>query len=212
MLNKKFIAIIAAAIMVYLGINAFAQPSEDTTAPIITLNGDAIMTINVGTNFVDPGATAQDDVDGNLTSEIVVTGDVDEDTLGTYQLRYNVSDNAGNAAEEVVRTVNVINPDPNAPIITLLGANPYIIEVDGTYVEPGARAEDDVDGEMILTDENITGEVDTSRLGTYLYIIFTDSNGNKALTVTRVVRVVDTAAPVITLNGASEVRISKWNL
>ncbi|MGI6324368.1 MAG: immunoglobulin-like domain-containing protein [Bacilli bacterium] len=208
MLNKKFIAIIAAAIMVYLGINAFAQPSEDTTAPIITLNGDAIMTINVGTNFVDPGATAQDDVDGNLTSEIVVTGDVDEDTLGTYQLRYNVSDNAGNAAEEVVRTVNVINPDPNAPIITLLGANPYIIEVDGTYVEPGARAEDDVDGEMILTDENITGEVDTSRLGTYLlYYDITDSNGNKALTVTRVVRVVDTAAPVITLNGASEVRI-----
>ena len=100
MLNKKFIVIIIAAIMVYLGINAFAQPSEDTTAPIITLNGDAIMTINVGTNFVDPGATAQDDVDGNLTSEIVVTGDVDEDTLGTYQLRYNVSDNAGNAAEK----------------------------------------------------------------------------------------------------------------
>ena len=51
---------------------------------------------------------------------------------------------------------------------------------------------------MILTDENITGEVDTSRLGTYLlYYDITDSNGNKALTVTRVVRVVDTAAQLL---------------
>ncbi|MFY0598921.1 MAG: DUF5011 domain-containing protein [Cyclobacteriaceae bacterium] len=79
----------------------------DTEVPVITLLGDAEMTITVGDTFADPGATANDNVDGDISTSIVVTGTVDVSTIATYTLNYNVSDAAGNAAAEVSRTVIV---------------------------------------------------------------------------------------------------------
>src|SRR5690606_15325367 len=75
-----------------------------------------------GDPFVDPGATAFDFVDGDLTADIVVEGadDVDTGTLGTYLITYNVSDAAGNAADEVTRTVNVV---PESPYLYRIDAN-----------------------------------------------------------------------------------------
>jgi hypothetical protein len=78
-------------------------------APVITLLGDAEVNINVGDVYTDAGATASDDVDGNITASIVVGGTVNTSAAGSYVLTYNVSDSAGNAALEVSRTVNVLN-------------------------------------------------------------------------------------------------------
>jgi hypothetical protein len=90
---------------------------EDTEPPVITLLGDNPMNLTVGDTFTDPGATAVDNVDGDLTESIVVGGDtVDTSTAGTYVITYNVSDAAGNAAEEVTRTVNVEEPVVNPTI------------------------------------------------------------------------------------------------
>jgi len=89
----------------------------DTIAPVIILTGSATMNLNVGDSFTDPGATASDNIDGDLTSSIVTTGAVVLDTAGTYQITYNVSDAAGNAATPVIRTVIVSEPagDTEAP-------------------------------------------------------------------------------------------------
>ncbi|WP_282166082.1 immunoglobulin-like domain-containing protein, partial [Cellulophaga baltica] len=72
----------------------------DTTAPAITLVG-ADVTINQGQEYTDQGATALDDVDGDITTDIVVDNTVNKDVVGTYTVTYNVSDDAGNAATEV---------------------------------------------------------------------------------------------------------------
>ncbi|NER19022.1 immunoglobulin-like domain-containing protein, partial [Spongiivirga citrea] len=83
--------------------------SGDTEAPVITLNGDATIEVTQGETFTDPGATATDNVDGDISGNITVGGDtVDTGTVGTYTITYNVSDAAGNAATEVTRTVNVV--------------------------------------------------------------------------------------------------------
>nr|WP_298998134.1 immunoglobulin-like domain-containing protein [uncultured Allomuricauda sp.] len=81
----------------------------DTTPPVITLTGDAVVDLNVGDPaYVDAGATATDNVDGDITANIMVGGDtVDTNVAGTYTITYNVMDAAGNAATEVTRTVNV---------------------------------------------------------------------------------------------------------
>ncbi|MEO0578900.1 MAG: immunoglobulin-like domain-containing protein, partial [Pseudomonadota bacterium] len=91
---------------------------DDTTPPVITLNGDNPLNLIVGSAFVDPGATATDDVDGDISANIVVGGDVvNTGVVGTYNVTYNVSDAAGNAATEVVRVVNVgAAPMPQALI------------------------------------------------------------------------------------------------
>ncbi|KKW20132.1 MAG: hypothetical protein UY63_C0001G0037 [Parcubacteria group bacterium GW2011_GWA2_51_10] len=91
----------------------------DETSPVITLNGESTITLELGDLFTDPGATATDNVNGNLTDEIVVGGDtVDTNTPGTYTITYNVSDAAGNVAAEQTRTVTVL-PAPPSDLTTL---------------------------------------------------------------------------------------------
>ena len=60
------------------------------------LIGDAALQSTVGDTFTDPGATAVDDVDGDLTANIVVTGAVDTAAAGLYSLTYTATDAAGN--------------------------------------------------------------------------------------------------------------------
>jgi hypothetical protein len=62
----------------------------------------------VGTPYVEPGYTATDNYDGDITANVVVSGSVNHDVPGTYALTYNVSDLSGIPAEEKTRTVIVI--------------------------------------------------------------------------------------------------------
>jgi len=82
------------------------EAPADTTAPTIALTGAAAIELSVGDSFTDEGATAADDVDGDLTDSVVVTGAVDTDTAGLYTLTYTVEDAAGNEAS-VSRIVTV---------------------------------------------------------------------------------------------------------
>ena len=79
----------------------------DTTIPLITLLGDAAVTIEVGGTYTDAGATASDNYDGDITLSIEQVSTVDTAIVDTYTVTYNVSDANGNAAVEVTRTVDV---------------------------------------------------------------------------------------------------------
>jgi hypothetical protein len=83
------------------------KTSKDKTAPVITLIGDASVYVNKGTPYVDAGATASDETDGDITGSIVVNNPVNVNVEDTIYVTYNVSDKAGNEAEEVKRKVIV---------------------------------------------------------------------------------------------------------
>lgn len=80
---------------------------RDLTAPVISLLGDATLSLRIGAPFNDPGVSAIDNVDGDLSSRVTVTGNVDASIEGVYQLTYNVEDNSGNQAVSEVRTIYV---------------------------------------------------------------------------------------------------------
>jgi hypothetical protein len=80
--------------------------ATDTIKPVITLNGNKTITLNLNDPFTDLGAKAVDNVDGDITALIRVSGNVDTTKAGTYRLTYSVSDSAGNKAS-VIRTVVV---------------------------------------------------------------------------------------------------------
>ena len=84
--------------------------NKDTTKPVIILQGAASVSLEAGTIYTDSGATASDNVDGTITSQIVTVNSVDTDTVGTYEITYNVRDAAGNAATTVTRSVEVVEP------------------------------------------------------------------------------------------------------
>ncbi len=98
----------------------------DNIAPVITLKGDNPETITVGNVYNDPGATASNNVNGDLSANIVTdTSAIDTTTIGSYSITYNVTDAAGNAATQVTRTVNVVKePAPTAPKTLLIIKSP----------------------------------------------------------------------------------------
>jgi uncharacterized protein YjdB len=83
-------------------------PVVDITPPTINLLGTSPIDVTQNTTYTDAGATASDNVDGNITANITTVNPVNTAILGTYTVTYNVSDAAGNPATQVTRTVNVV--------------------------------------------------------------------------------------------------------
>lgn len=159
----------------------------DTKAPAITLAGDSEMTVEAGTEFSDPGYTAEDNYDGDVTDKVSVDGDVDTKKCGDYTIKYSVSDSSENETQEE-RVVHVA--DTTAPQITLSGNENTYVQIGSTYEEPGYTAQDNCDGD-VTDDVKTSGKVDTSKEGqnTIKYTV-SDSAGNEA-TVERNVMVYD---------------------
>lgn len=174
---------------------------EDVTAPVVTLNGAAELTLECSLgSYAELGAVAIDDCDGALTVDI--SGSVDASTPGDYAITYTATDAAGNSAS-VSRTVHVVDTTP--PAVALNGDAAVTLEaaVD-SYEEAGASAVDACDGEVAVV---VTGSVDADTVGEYvLTYTATDAAGNSA-SVSRTVSVIDTTPPVI---ASTVISTSLW--
>ena len=115
---------------------------DDPVPPEITLLGEMEMSIYPGTEFVDPGYTAIDNCDGDITHNVKVTGSVDIWLPGEYLIEYTVTDNYGNVAN-AVRTVTVqqvaYSGGTNGKVICLTfddgpsSMTPYLLDVLKKY-------------------------------------------------------------------------------
>lgn len=147
---------------------------EDREAPELTLIGQAEVTVSRYDLFQDPGATARDRCDGDLTASIQVT---DKASGDVHTLTYTVTDKAGNAA---TATRRVTVRDVVAPVITLSGQRELFVPLGGTLKDPGATAQDDADGDLTAAIRR-AGTVDTSVPGVYtLTYTVSDKAGNTA--------------------------------
>merc|ERR1712167_313072 len=82
----------------------------DHTHPTIQILGsnDMILEATHEGNYIDDGATCSDEVDGVISQNVEVSGDVvNLSKVGTYTITYNCKDSAGNAAPSISRTVHV---------------------------------------------------------------------------------------------------------
>ncbi|MEM9303894.1 MAG: immunoglobulin-like domain-containing protein [Pseudomonadota bacterium] len=167
----------------------------DTTPPTIGLIGDSPLVIAFGSVFSDPGATAVDLVDGNVTGDITTTDNVDVNQVANYLVTYEVEDRRGNRASRT-RTVQV--RDQSAPVVT--APDDIILEATGptTDVDLGlATVVDDVDGELDAV-ADMTGPF---ALGTTTVTWSATDSAENTGSDTQDVTVVDTTAPAITLLG-----------
>lgn len=100
----------------------------DGTAPVITMNGTAAVTIDEGTTYADAGATAEDNVDGTVT--VTVQNNVNAAVAGVYTVVYTAVDMVGNTAT-ATRTVTVVGEITAPAVITVtsfesLGFAPFV--------------------------------------------------------------------------------------
>ncbi|MEL0120490.1 MAG: immunoglobulin-like domain-containing protein, partial [Opitutae bacterium] len=125
---------------------------------------------------------------------------IDITQAGTHTITYTATDPAGNIST-ATRTV-VVADDPAKPVITLLGDEEITLEIGTPYVEPGVTVADSqgnaiTDAEPVTTQDLRTDETGINKIH-YDYV---DPQGRAARTVTRIITIVDTTAPVISLVG-----------
>jgi len=78
----------------------------DKERPSINLNGDSIINLYLGERYSEPGYSAIDNCDGDITGNVVVTGTVDTTKIGNYTIKYEITDTTGNY-NSIDRTVIV---------------------------------------------------------------------------------------------------------
>jgi hypothetical protein len=84
----------------------FTIYSNDTEAPVITLNGEPTINLILGDTYTDLGATAIDNKDGDISTNVIVTSNVNPNRIGNYTVNYNVCDSSNNCST-ITRNVNV---------------------------------------------------------------------------------------------------------
>ncbi|WP_219930752.1 M14 family zinc carboxypeptidase, partial [Algibacter marinivivus] len=148
----------------------------DITPPVITLNGASPTNLSIGDTYTEEGATAIDNADGDISSNIVIGGDVvNTGVIGVYVVTYNVTDLAGNAATEVTRTVNVAEPSPGCA--GGIASFPYAQGFEGSIGDWTQFSGDDLDWSVnsATTPSNNTGPSAAAQGSDY---IFVEASGN----------------------------------
>ena len=111
----------------------FLVTNKDSTPPVISLNGSNPTVVELGSVYVEAGATA------DTGEPVVVSGSVNTNAVGTYTLTYTAIDDWGNVGT-TTRTVNVV--DTTAPVMSVTGDNPATVELGASYTDAGATGSD----------------------------------------------------------------------
>lgn len=156
----------------------------------IDLNGKTNMVLEYKSDYVEKGFTAKR-LNVDISKQVKVTGDVDTNKLGVYEIIYEID---GFFGKRAVRTVSV--EDNIKPTLNVKEENIYLCPGD-KYKNEDVTASDNYDGDLsskVIIDSN-------DKSVTYTV---SDSSGNK----TKVIRDIvyeDKVVPVITLNGSKYV-------
>ena len=138
----------------------------------ITLNGSSEITIYQGTTYNEPGYDAYDNKNNHLNEEVKVMSNLDRNTLGTYTITYTIHN------VSVSRKINVVERPNIITVIHIKGDKTMYLSVGQTFIDPGCEsAIDAIDGDITYKIVR-TGNVDTSRKGTYriVYSVINSSN------------------------------------
>ena len=169
------------------------------STPVITLIGSNNITHEKGDIYDDSGVLISDATGEDLTSRLVITGDVSDNHVGSYNITYSLTNRGNISAVTKTRVINV--EDTRPPIITLVGDASINHERGELFTDPGAIAidpsSDDV-SEFII----VTGNVPINLSGTYtLTYNVSDACGNTAIPKIRTIIITDNTPPLITLYG-----------
>ncbi len=173
---------------------AYQTTVEQDQPPTLTLTGDSVIGIPQFSVYVDDGATCEDFTEGDISDEIVTVNPVNTLFVDSFEITYDCKDSANNSADQVTRTVMVL--DQEIPTITIIGDTIVELQLGDVYVELGAVAQDLVDGD--ITGDIVQGGdvVDTSTVNAYLVTFdVQDQNGNDAIQKVRTILVTSISTP-----------------
>jgi len=116
----------------------------DNIAPSITLNGSKHIELTVSDRYIDLGARAFDNSDGNITAKIIVNKQIDTSKVGRYVILYSVADKNGNSSS-VEREI-IVKKKPNRIPVVEAGNGKTVI-LNNLFTLTGSAI--DSDGEVV---------------------------------------------------------------
>ncbi|WP_264550827.1 S8 family serine peptidase [Flavobacterium sp. N2038] len=161
----------------------------EAAKPTITLLGDAIVSIDKGCVFTEPGYTATDNLNADISASVIVSGSVDVNTTGQYVITYTAKDALQNQSV-VSRTVNVsaTNCTLGLPENTIKGfvLHPNPVVEGKVYIETASGSSkniliSDMSGKKLISVQTDKKEVNVSGLSRGVYIIKVEQDGNTAI-------------------------------
>ncbi|MCL2497867.1 MAG: DUF5011 domain-containing protein, partial [Symbiobacteriaceae bacterium] len=94
------------------------EPVPDTTPPLLTITGSSTIVLHLGSPYVEQGALAWDEVDGNLNTAVRINSHVNDSLPGEYMVEYEVCDYSGNSTT-ATRHVRILAPEERLERTTL---------------------------------------------------------------------------------------------
>ena len=179
--NKKGIIYIAISVVVFLIIilifsldgKGSVKPLEEPITYHMELNGEQDIVVYQKTLYEDMGCRVFDNKGNEYTDNVVVTGYVDTNVVGKYELVYTY-DELGLSA---TRTVTVISKPTNLTYLLLNGDSVIYLPKGKTYEEPGYYVFDSNNSDLV-NEVKVTGTVDITKSGTYTLVYsVTNSSG-----------------------------------
>ena len=186
----------------------------DTEAPVVQLIGNAVDTVEVFNSYFDSGVVYTDNYDQN--PKLVVTGNVNTSKIGSYTLKYEVSDSSGNSSV-LYRYVHVF--DLSAPQISSNYASGDTIHINiftSVYDKLNLSYSDNYNstGDLTIvssgTYASSFGTGSANSIGCYTLSHSATDVSNNSSSVFYVVCVEDLEKPIITLLGSSVINIKQW--
>ena len=178
-ISKKLliIGIVFIIVILFVGIIFVMSSKIDY---FLMLNGSSDMVVYQYDEFIDLGYQAYDSKGNEYNQDVVVIGEVNTDIAGEYQIRYQYRD------KEVVRVVTVLPVDEGITFLILKGEMTMFLNVGDVYQEPGYMVLDSVSqiGNDIV---QVTGNVNTSKPGTYKITYTLNKNNDSKLVEERTV-------------------------
>jgi hypothetical protein len=166
----------------------------DSIAPLITILGKNPDTTYINNTWVDAGATAIDNIDGDITNTIIVMGAVDTATAGTYTIWYKATDVWGNS-DSLSRTVVVldtlssgVNELTYAQLKLFPNPANSVLNIAADFIQtvPLAVTIYDVLGKAHInrtyTDKKFNDNISIAELPNGIYFVnFSNDNGTKSM-------------------------------
>lgn len=148
----------------------------DNTPPVISLTGDPVINLIVGQTYTELGATASDNIDTGVS--VTTGGDtVETGTEGVYTVTYNAVDTAGNAALEVIRTVNMIGEGNLLVTIDLSDPDDIVVDFNGSEAVLSPLNQDMSVSVTVTGAETYQWFLDGTETGTDSASLFIDGSG-----------------------------------
>jgi hypothetical protein len=167
--------------------------------PVITLTGNAIVSVPQGCTYTEPGFTATDNLNKNITTAVVISGTLNTTTIGQYTRTYTVKDELNNESF-VTRTINVVaNQKPVITAAANIKVNSSATSCGAAVTIVGATATDDCSVGAptgVRSDGLALTAVYPVGVTTIKWNVM-DNTGNAAVEVLQTVTVEDKTLPIV---------------